>query len=156
MIKIEIPGREAINAEHLVLDYNGTLAEDGIIIPNVKFELNLLAKSIKIHVITADTFGIAQSNLKDVNCKCTVISKEEQELRKQEFVSKLGANRLIAIGNGYNDNLMVKDAALGIIVIQKEGASVKTLINANIICNNIFDAFGLLKNPLRITATLRN
>ena len=29
MIKIEIPGRETIEIEHVVLDYNGTIALDG-------------------------------------------------------------------------------------------------------------------------------
>ncbi len=29
MIEIDVPGRELITIEHLVLDYNGTIAEDG-------------------------------------------------------------------------------------------------------------------------------
>ena len=32
MIKIEIPGRETIEIEHVVLDYNGTIALDGRLI----------------------------------------------------------------------------------------------------------------------------
>jgi soluble P-type ATPase len=51
---------------------------------------------------------------------------------------------------------MLKNAALGIVVIQKEGATVKSLENADIVCNNIIDALELLKNPLRIIATLRH
>ena len=35
MIQIEIPGRDLITIEHLVLDYNGTIAEDGHLIPGV-------------------------------------------------------------------------------------------------------------------------
>jgi enolase len=35
MIKIEIPEFKVINAEHLVLDFNGTLAIDGHYVPDV-------------------------------------------------------------------------------------------------------------------------
>jgi soluble P-type ATPase len=40
--------------------------------------------------------------------------------------------------------------------LQKEGASVKAILNADIVCNNILDALELLMNPLRIVSTLRN
>jgi soluble P-type ATPase len=40
-------------------------------------------------------------------------------------------------------------------VIQKEGASARALMNADIVCNSIVDALELLTNPLRIVATLR-
>ena len=45
MIKIEIPGREAIVVEHLVLDYNGTIAEDGDLIKGVEDRLTALRDS---------------------------------------------------------------------------------------------------------------
>ncbi len=32
MIRIDVPGREIIEIEHVVLDYNGTIAFDGQII----------------------------------------------------------------------------------------------------------------------------
>lgn len=156
MIRIEIPGKGSIQAEHLVLDYNGTLAIDGSIIDGVKEKLNNLAEKINIHVLTADTFGEAANNLKEVRCKLTVLNGDQQALQKQQFINQIGNNKVIAIGNGLNDMLMLKDAVLGIAVIQKEGASLKTLFNADIVCKNIFDALDLLINPLRIAASLRN
>lgn len=156
MIRIEIPGKGSIQAEHLVLDYNGTLAIDGSIIDRVKEKLNNLAEKINIHVLTADTFGEAANNLKEVRCKLTVLNGDQQALQKQQFINQIGNNKVIAIGNGLNDMLMLKDAVLGIAVIQKEGASLKTLFNADIVCKNIFDALDLLINPLRIAASLRN
>ena len=132
MITIEIPGADSIHAEHLVLDYNGTLAIDGILIPGVKERLNALADKINIHVVTADTFGKAMENLKETHCQCIIINDIEQVFRKKEYISRLGLHNVIAIGNGSNDALMLKNAALGIAVIQKEGASLKKMLNADI------------------------
>lgn len=155
MIKIEIPGREIIQAGHLVLDYNGTLAIDGILIPGVEERLNTLADKMAIHVVTADTFGKARQSLSNIRCSCDVIQGKNHQQYKKEFVSQLGAEKVIAIGNGLNDALMVKEAALGIVLIQAEGASAKALANADIVCTDIIDALDLLDNPLRIAATLR-
>jgi soluble P-type ATPase len=54
-----------------------------------------------------------------------------------------------------NDSLMMKKAALGIIVIGEEGASVKAINNADIVVKDIHDALDLLLNKIRIKATLR-
>ena len=156
MIIIKIPGSNTIKAEHLVLDYNGTLAVDGILISGVKERLNALSDKINVHVITADTFGKAKNNLKEIRCECSVLSRDNQQLQKLQFITKLGKQKVIAIGNGANDLLMLKNAALGLAVIQKEGASSKTMYNADVVCKDITDALDLLLNPLRIVATLRN
>jgi len=156
MIIIKIPGSNTIKAEHLVLDYNGTLAVDGILISGVKERLNALSDKINVHVITADTFGKAKNNLKEIRCECSVPSGDNQQLQKLQFITKLGKQKVIAIGNGANDLLMLKNAALGLAVIQKEGASSKTMYNADVVCKDITDALDLLLNPLRIVATLRN
>ncbi len=156
MITINIPNKKIIQAKHLVLDYNGTIAIDGTLISGVEEKLNLLANTINIHVITADTFSKAQQNLKNIHCKCTIIKGQKQAIYKQKFISTLGSKGVIAIGNGLNDSLMLKSAVLGIVVIQEEGASIKTMVNADIVCKNILNALDLLSNPLRISATLRN
>lgn len=54
--------------EHLVLDFNGTLAIDGKFIDWVVQLLNKLSEQLSIHVITADTFGTVAEVLKEVNC----------------------------------------------------------------------------------------
>ena len=156
MLKFEIPNRETIQAEYLVLDYNGTIAIDGKLLPEIKEKLNALANNLQIYVVTADTFGNARESLKDVRCECIIVKEKTQQLFKKEFISKLNADKVIAIGNGLNDALMLKEAALGIIVIQKEGASVKTLLNADLVFSSVIDALDSLDNPLRIAATLRS
>lgn len=155
MLGIDIPGIKTIYAEHLVLDYNGTVAEDGKLISGVSEILNRLSDRLEVHVITADTFGKAAAELAGVKCTLDIIGKGDQQKQKLDFIKSLGLNTVISIGNGFNDMLMLREAALGISVIQKEGASAKTVAAADIIVTSIIDALELILNPLRIAATLR-
>ena len=52
MIYIEIPGRKLLSISHIVLDYNGTIAEDGELIEGVKERLLKLKENVDIHVLT--------------------------------------------------------------------------------------------------------
>ncbi len=155
MLTIDIPGNKVLKLSHLVLDYNGTLAVDGSVITGVRERLNTLAELLTVHVITADTFGKAAENLKTVNCNLTILSKGNQQQQKADFIKKLGEQNTVAIGNGLNDALMLKEASLGIAIIQQEGAAFKTLQSADVVINNITDALDLLLNPMRLKATLR-
>ena len=58
VLDITIPGYERLQLAHLVLDYNGTLACDGELLPGVKERLNRLAERMQIHVLTADTLAM--------------------------------------------------------------------------------------------------
>ena len=155
MIKIEIPGIKTVIIEHLVTDYNGTLAQDGKLLENVSEKLNKLSEQVKIFVITADTFGKATENLKDINCELHIIAKNSQAEAKLEFIKNLRTDKVCAIGNGNNDELMLKEAVLGIAVEQGEGLATKSLIASDIVCKSITDAIDLLLNPKRLVATLR-
>ncbi|RLD60125.1 MAG: ATPase P [Bacteroidetes bacterium] len=155
MIKIDIPGYGILELEHLVMDYNGTLALDGNLFKGLEEILNRLSENIHLHVITADTFGQVSENLKNVKCNLHIIGKENQGKQKQEYVINLDASKVCAIGNGANDGMMLKTAALGIALIQTEGANVNTLLNADIVSISIFDALGLLMNPKRLVASMR-
>ena len=155
MIEITVPGDKNIRIKHLVLDHNGTLAVDGILIEGVRDCLKDLSRSLNIHVVTADTFGRASDQLAAVSCELTVLSASSQNQAKCEFVKRLSSNHTVCIGNGRNDELMLKEAALGIAVILEEGAAVETIVAADVVCTSIIAALELLKNPLRLTATLR-
>ena len=50
---------------------------------------------------------------------------------------------------------MLEGAALGIAVIQAEGAAGETLMAADVVAPGILEALDLLANPLRLVATLR-
>lgn len=155
MLKIEIPGRKPLQIEHLVLDFNGTLATDGMLIDGVEQLLNKLSEQLSIHIITADTFGTVAESLKGVNCKVIVLEKANQEKQKKSYIKQLGPKKCVAIGNGFNDRLMLKFAVLGIATIQPEGAAIKSLQIADIACTSIIDALNLLLNPKRMAATFR-
>jgi soluble P-type ATPase len=129
---------------------------DGILVAGVKESLDRLSADMEIHVLTADTFGKAKSQLKGVPCKLSILPIDNQDIGKLEYIKKLGAEHTVCIGNGRNDRLMLKEAALGITVILEEGIAVETLGAADVICKDIPSALELLTNPLRLTATLRS
>ena len=156
MLKIAIPGYKDLELEYLVLDYNGTLACDGELIQGVKESLDVLAQSVEIHVVTADTFGKVRSRMENSPVTIVVLPVEGQDIGKLTYVEQLGADRTACIGNGRNDRLMLKRAALGIAVIQAEGAASETLLAADVVCPDVLSALDLLSNPLRLTATLRS
>ena len=155
MITIDVPGFGRLELAHLVVDYNGTLAFDGKVLPRVAELLSDLAAKVSIHVLTADTFGLAATKLRGLPVGVHVVPGEGQAEAKLDFVSQLGADTVAAIGNGRNDQLMLRAAALGIALIQGEGAAAETVASADIISTSIADALDLLRHPKRLVATLR-
>jgi soluble P-type ATPase len=61
---IEIPNLKKLNIQHIVCDYNGTIAKDGIVLPEIKALFEILSNTYTLHVITADTFGSVHQQLK--------------------------------------------------------------------------------------------
>ena len=59
-MRIEIPGYKTMDLKYLILDYNGTIAKDGIIPESVKERLKKLSGIYEIYVLTADTHGTAR------------------------------------------------------------------------------------------------
>lgn len=156
MIEIEIPGHQTIHAAHLLLDFNGTLAIDGQIIEGVADQLIRLSAELKIHVLTADTFHTVRKELGEMPFTVKVLNPERQDMQKADYVKELGPERVIAIGNGRNDELMLRESALGIAVIQAEGAYAHIVNVSQVICTSITDALSLILKTKRLTATLRN
>jgi P-type E1-E2 ATPase len=156
MISIDIPGFGKLELAHLVLDYNGTLALDGRLLAGVAEALSGLAPRIRIHVITADTFSLARAQLAELPIELTITPVEAQAEAKLQFVSELGANTVVAIGNGRNDHKMLAAAALGIALVQREGGAAAAVTSADVVCTSILNAIELLQNPKRLVATLRS
>jgi len=155
MITVDIPGYGALELAHLVMDYNGTLAVDGLLEDGVPEMLVTLADRLTIHVVTADTFGRAAEQLRNTPAELTILPPGAQDRAKQTFVESLGASHTVAIGNGRNDRMMLAAARLGIAVILQEGAAWDTLAAADVVCRGIVSALELLTNPKRLIATLR-
>ena len=155
MIEIEIPGFGQVRLEHLVSDFTGTLSVDGILIPKVEARLNKLSEVMKVHILTADTFGKAQDALKNVNCEMHILTGENHNVQKEEFVNKLGPDKVVALGNGKNDRKMLKAAKIGIAVTEGEGCAVDAIMAADIHVRAALDGLDLLLNTKRCKATLR-
>ncbi len=155
MLTIEIPDFAALRLEHLVLDYNGTLAEDGTLLEGVPERLERLAGVLRIHVVTGDTFGSARASLQGLTCRLAILEATGQAQAKLAYVRELGAASVACIGNGRNDRMMMEACALGIAVIQSEGASPDTVAAADAVARGIRDALDLLLEPRRLAATLR-
>ncbi|MEW6600360.1 MAG: ATPase P [Nitrospirota bacterium] len=155
MLEIDIPGFGAVKLKRLVSDFTGTLSFNGELIPGVKERINRLSESLSIHVLTSDTFGTAKAELKDVRCKVHVLEGEYHDLQKEEFVEQLGANGVVAYGNGNNDRKMLRAARIGIAVTEGEGCSVDILMAATVHVTSITAGLDLLLYPKRLKATLR-
>jgi soluble P-type ATPase len=117
--------------------------------------LRHLAHQLDIHVVTADTFGTAAAALAGLPVQVMVLPPGQQDEGKRQFIERLGTDRCVAIGNGLNDRLLLQAAALGIAVVQSEGAAMQTLLAADVAARDIAAALALLMNPARLIATLR-
>jgi P-type E1-E2 ATPase len=155
MIELNIPGRGLVQLQHLVCDVNGTLAIDGQLQEGVKQRLSILRDRLTLHLLTADTHGKQAIIDQQLNLKAVHIQPGLEDEQKTKYVQKLGAETVVAIGQGANDAGMLEAAALGICVLSAEGTAVKTLLAADMLAANIFEALELLEKPLRIVATLR-
>jgi len=151
-IEIEVPGQAPRLLEHLVLDFTGTLSLDGRLLQGVSDRLRRLSEQLEIVVLTADTFGTARKALEDLPVEVRVIQTGRD---KAAFLADLGADHVVAIGNGRNDVEMVRLAKLGIAVIGPEGCFSELISASRVAVRDILDALDLLLNPLRLTATLR-
>lgn len=154
MFTVEIPGRGRVEIAHLVLDLNGTLAVDGLVAKPVVERLQALGRIVQVHVVTADTFGTA-ARLQGLGVHVQVLEPGDQIEAKAALVRTLGAAHTIAIGNGANDESMVREATLGIAIIGQEGAFTRTVLAADVVVGRIEDALELLLLPKRLIATLR-
>lgn len=155
MIELSIPGRDTLLLEHLVCDVNGTLAVDGQLLEGVAKLLGSLRDRLTIHLVTADTHGRQQQIDRQLNLVATRLQRGGEAGQKAEYVRQLGAERVIAIGQGANDAEMLKTAALGICVLSPEGAAAVTVQAADILVPDILSALQLISKPIRIVATLR-
>jgi soluble P-type ATPase len=156
MISIDIPGAGKKEIHHIVFDYNGTIAIDGVLMPGVREALRSLAGRTSIHVITADTFGFVTQQVSGIDCEVMIIPPGNQAQSKLNFIEELGGRHTLCVGNGANDELMLKHAAIGIAVLQDEGLATAALFAADLVVKDVLDVFALLETPERIMATLRN
>ena len=155
MITVSIPGWGDLSLEYLLVDFNGTVAFDGALLEDVIEPLRTLSSHVKVIIVTADTYGTVEKLMADGKVSVE-IAKVETGQDKAGLVRELGPERVAAIGNGANDALMLREAALGIGVIAQEGCAAALLKEADVVVSDIVDALELIQYPKRLVATLRD
>jgi soluble P-type ATPase len=155
MIELHIPGRGALQLEYLVADVNGTLAVDGQLIEGIVRSITRLRDRLDIRLLTADTHGKQAIIDGQLSLQAVRIPPGDEAGQKAAYVHRLGAEKVIAIGQGSNDARMLEAAGLGIATQSKEGLAIEALLAADLLVPDILTAFELLEKPLRIVASLR-
>lgn len=154
MLTVKIPGREELILNHLILDYNGTIAEDGAIIEGIAARLEELSEKLSISVITADTHGTAARNCECLPVEVKTFPTVQVGQIKAEEAGKLTGG-VACIGNGFNDIGMSDVCDLSICVIGKEGCCGALIAHTDVVVTSIHDALDLLLKSDRLRATLR-
>ena len=114
MISIEVPGYAMLRLDHIVFDFNATPAIDGRLMSGTVSRLNSIAELVEVHLLTADTFGSAAGQLRNIKCQLHVIKGRGQDIQKSEFIRELGSENTTAVGNEMNDRKMLESSRLGI------------------------------------------
>ncbi len=121
-------------------------------IDGVTERLARLGRDLELHLLTADTLGTASRLAAGLPLSVVTIARGSE---KADLVRRLGPDQTVAIGNGRNDEAMLRVARLGIAVIGHEGASTAALLAADIVCLSILDALDLLLDERTLASTLR-
>lgn len=157
MIEIALPGRDFTRElRNLILDLNGTLTVDGHLIDGVKSRIDELKTVLQIYLVSSDTLGCGAAVADELGIPLFKVSNNQGGEDKLDFLNTIGPEETIVIGNGYNDRLILENAAVAIAVIGAEGCCAQALQKADLVVKDIIDALNVLLNPLRIIATLRD
>ena len=154
MLKVKIPGREEMVLNHLILDYNGTIAEDGFIIEGIADRLDSLSKLLHIYVITADTHGTAAQRCAGLPLEVKTFPTVQVGQIKAEEARKLSGG-VVCVGNGFNDIQLSDASDLSICVIGREGCCGALISHCDVVVTSIEDGLDLLLRTDRLRATLR-
>lgn len=158
MLHIDIPGRAPLALTTLILDYNGTVACDGSLLPGVAPRLTELAQTLRVIVLTADTHGSVHRAMEGLPVEVQVIAGgdgRDETQAKLDVVRELDPMQCAAFGNGRNDVRMLEAAAVSVAVLGDEGLCAAVLSAAHVLVRHIHDGLDLLRLPQRLRATLR-
>jgi soluble P-type ATPase len=156
MFSLDIPGFKSLNLEHLILDFNGTLAVDGAVVPGVRELVTELSQKMKVHVLTADTQGTCRAALEGWPVDIHVLEARRRSRSQGRLPDRVrAAITCAAMGNGRNDQIMLQAAALGVAVMGDEGAAPAAIAAGDVFVGDIISGLELLAKPKRLLATLR-
>ena len=140
----------------LLLDINSTLTLDGGLLAGVDADLRALVGVLDVQLVLADTFRHLDKHRIAPFAQAKRLEPGRSDTAHEaEVVRQLGAERVVAIGNGANDADMLRESALGIAIVGPEGLGGGALAAADVVVASINDALALLVNSKRLIATLR-
>ena len=85
MLHIEIPGRAPMDIANVVFDYNGTIAVDGKMLPELRERIEALLKLVPVYVLTADAYGTVRAQCEPLG----MIEASNDKKRVETLVSAL-------------------------------------------------------------------
>jgi P-type E1-E2 ATPase len=158
MKEVNIPKLGTIKIKNIIFDMNGTIQFKGQVSDEIVKKFNELKKHFNVYLVSSDTRGnlsaIAQKlGVEYIKIAPANITDAEE---KNNVLLKLGKEQTIAVGNGNNDALMLKNALLGIAIIGNEGASSKSILNSNVVFTDPLSAIDFLLDEKIMIATLRS
>jgi soluble P-type ATPase len=148
----------------MVSDYTGTHSLGGQLVVGIGLRLIRLAELVDIVILTSDSFGTANEQLRGLPVRVRTLQAEKKnneadDQQKQRLVKEYVPKHVAAMGNGNNDRLMLqsvkKAGGLAIAVDNGEGCAIDALQNANLFIVGSANALDLLLYPTRCKATLR-
>ena len=104
-ITIDIPGFGSRTIRVIVSDYTGTHSRGGELVAGVKDRLLQLAELVDIVILTADSFGTADHQLKGLPVQLRKLqdegpAEEPHDQKKARLVQEYGPKHVAAVGNG--------------------------------------------------------
>lgn len=157
MKEIDIPNYGKLIIKNVIFDLNGTLQFKGKISEAVVNKIEQLKEFYNIYLLSADTRGNLKELAKKLNVSYIKINPKkitEAEAKNNELI-KLNKDNTIVVGNGNNDSLMLKNAVIGITVLGEEGATVKSILNSDVVVPNPISALDFLLDEKIMSGTLR-
>ena len=153
MIAIQRPGQAPLEADFLLIGFEGTLATDRRVHPKAKDKINLLSKRLKIYVLTTSERAVVEGALRRVKAELVFMTEGGASEAKLALLRQLGKDRAVALGNGLSDVSILEESALGICVLNREGATTEAIAGADLVMLNVLDALDFLLKPLRQRTT---
>lgn len=154
-MQVSVPGYGVVDIEHVVMDFNGTIAVDGVLRERVRERIIRLAGYCQTHVLTSDTQGTAARELIGLPVSLEIYDTDDAGACKRSYVEALGAHVCACVGNGANDASMFEVAVLSIAVLETEGVYAPLLTSADMLVRSSVDALDLLLDKTRLASGLR-
>lgn len=155
MIVYDIPGFDPMRIEHVLLDYNGTIAKDGRMPESVRLLISRLADQVPVTILTADTHGTVRAECEGLDVHVETFPRAGAAQCKQEYARGIKGDAA-CLGNGFNDILMFDECRLSVAVMDAEGVCAKLVPHADILVRSMEEGLELLLAPDRVRATLRS